>query len=299
MSAIGKNVNILNDYYAVSLLHFLIHSLRKIGKSVYRIIYDTPSMLKYDKADDKTRQTILSAGIFIRKDQLKKTAGNQYEFSTRQVGEDKNLHAGDCMFAERYIRKAAGSCYAKDRNTISTAYHIIDAAGGDTKMFIENYFAVFGFTGCTTETVLLPEECVTELEKVTAFDTNEKVDFIDFKVKGGVPGFVNIPKLHSGILKCGMEIYVAGHPLKSSLTVSANAVIESISEHSITAHADLFEYSSGSPVFLKATHELIGFVKGSNEKDFIPYMNTGYMQTNIVRSAESSGKRIILIKQTL
>lgn len=51
MSAIGKNVNILNDYYAVSLLHFLEHSLRKIGKSVYRIIYDTPSMLKYDKAN--------------------------------------------------------------------------------------------------------------------------------------------------------------------------------------------------------------------------------------------------------
>jgi len=92
-----------------------------------------------------------------------------------------------------------------------------------------------------------------------------------------------------------MAIYVAGYPMRSSLTISTNSIICEVHEHYIIAHVDVFEYSSGSPVFLVDNNELIGFIKGNNEKDFIPAGFRDYMKTNIIKPSESKGKKIILI----
>ncbi len=93
-----------------------------------------------------------------------------------------------------------------------------------------------------------------------------------------------------------MEIYVAGYPLRSSLTISGNAVINKKYKNHFTTYADLFEYSSGSPVFLKQNNQLIGFVKGSGENDFVETEDKEQQQTNVIESSKSNGKKILFIR---
>lgn len=296
MLAIGKKIN-TTDYLTFRVNALIQYLGDSINKGIYNIIYNYPSLLKYNRLTNPSiKQNILCAGIFIRKDQLQKLDTSNYVINTHLIGKDKNLLSTDFMYMERYIKKAAGSCFFKNEDTISSAYHIVDATGGDIQMFIENYCAVFGFINSSTETVFIPKEHVIELDSVIASATDENIDFIDFKIKGKIPSFIKIPSSFKGKLKSGMEIYVAGYPLKSSLTITVNATIQEVGEGYFTTYADLFEYSSGSPVFLMETNELIGFVKGSNERDFIQGQNSNFMQTNIIQSSESKGKKIILIK---
>ena len=63
-----------------------------------------------------------------------------------------------------------------------------------------------------------------------------------------------------------------------------------------TTYADLFEYSSGSPVFLKQNNQLIGFVKGSGENDFVETEDKEQQQTNVIESSKSNGKKILFIR---
>ena len=162
-------------------------------------------------------------------------------------------------------------------------------------MFIKNYVVLFGYTNSSEEVIIINENQLIELDSVVHANNNTNDDFIDFKIKQQLPSFVEIPKAYTGVLKPDMEIYIAGYPLRSSLTVSGNAVIDKKYEDYFTTHADLFEYSSGSPVFLKQNNQLIGFVKGSSEKDFIETENE-QNQTNIIASSKSEGKKILLIK---
>ncbi len=287
------------DYFAVSGAHLLESISQKMNEWVRYIIYDYPTSVKHSRlTDEKMKQHALCAGILVMNDQLLETEdGTHYRIQTYKVGRDKKLEPGDMLYHERYIRKAAGSCFVRNKQTITTAYHVVDAAGGGMDTFIQNYSVVFGLTADMNmnDYVLLPKENVVRLESVVASDTREDADYVDFKVKDELPAFVHIPEMYNGELEQGQEIYIAGYPLKSSLTVSLNASIYALHDRYFMTHADIFEYNSGSPVFLAQNNQLIGFVKGSNEKDFIPLGENGYMQTHIKPSAESKGKKIILL----
>jgi len=295
MLAIQNNSLLTN--YLLQEISKLIFSLPKIAqKFVYKIIYDYPTMLRHRHLTDlKLKKNTLSAGIFIRKDQLIKTGDNTYKLETHSIGKQKKLISTDYFFHERFLKHAAGSCFVKDKQTISTAYHIINATGLDVDLFIKNYVVLFGYTNSSEEVIIINENQLIELDSVVHANNNTNDDFIDFKIKQQLPSFVEIPKAYTGVLKPDMEIYIAGYPLRSSLTVSGNAVIDKKYEDYFTTHADLFEYSSGSPVFLKQNNQLIGFVKGSSEKDFIETENE-QNQTNIIASSKSEGKKILLIK---
>ena len=242
-------------------LHVVVQQLvllqKKLTDFIYKIIYDYPTMIRHRYlVDANQKKNVLSAGIFIRKDQLKKIDEHTYTIETHSIGKQKNLISTDYFYHERFLKHAAGTCFAKDTQTISTAYHIINATGLDVDLFIENYFVLFGYTNSSEEIVTIHSNQIIELDSVIYADNSTDDDFIDFKIKEELPSFVEIPKPYNGELKPDMEIYVAGYPLRSALTISSNAVIHKKYKKYFTTYADLFEYSSGSPVFLKQNNDV-------------------------------------------
>ncbi|MBK6276094.1 MAG: hypothetical protein IPF58_16025 [Saprospirales bacterium] len=252
-------------------------------------------MIRHRHLVDINQKECTKCCIFIRKDQLK-TDEHTYIIETHSIGKQKNLISSDYFYNERFLKHAAGTCFAKDYQTISTAYHIINATGLDVDLFIENYFVLFGYTNSSEEVVSIHANQIIELDSVIYSNNNLDADFIDFKIKKELPSFVEIPKAYNGELKPDMEIYVAGYPLRSSLTISGNAVINKKYKNHFTTYADLFEYSSGSPVFLKQNNQLIGFVKGSGENDFVETEDKEQQQTNVIESSKSNGKKILFIR---
>lgn len=296
MLAIQNKISFAN-YQLHAVVQLIILLFKKTNNFIYRIIYDYPTMIRHRHlVDINQKKNVLSAGIFIRKDQLKKTDEHTYIIETHSIGKQKNLISSDYFYNERFLKHAAGTCFAKDNQTISTAYHIINATGLDVDLFIENYFVLFGYTNSSEEVVSIHANQIIELDSVIYSNNNLDADFIDFKIKKELPSFVEIPKAYNGELKPDMEIYVAGYPLRSSLTISGNAVINKKYKNHFTTYADLFEYSSGSPVFLKQNNQLIGFVKGSGENDFVETEDKEQQQTNVIESSKSNGKKILFIR---
>ncbi len=296
MLTIKNDITFTNYLQNIIVLYFNLLT-KKISDSIYKIIYDYPTMIRHRHlVDDKQKKNVLSAGIFIRKDQLKKTDNHRYTIETHSIGKQKNLIRTDYFYHERFLKNAAGTCFVKDNQTISTAYHIINATGMDVDLFIKNYIVLFGYTNSCEEIISIHENQIIELESVIHSDNNTDADYIDFKIKMPLPSFVKIPKPFKGEIKPNMEIYIAGYPLRSALTISSNAIIHKKFKNYFTTYADLFEYSSGSPVFLKQNDQLVGFVKGSDEKDFVTTEGKEQKQTNVIASSESNGKKILFIK---
>lgn len=281
-----------------NVLYSINTVLKNAEEFLYKVIYDYPTMIRHRHlVDRKMKKNVLCAGIFIRKDQLTKINDHTYGIKTHSVGEQKNLIASDYFYNERFLKNAAGTCFVKDKKTISTAYHIINATGLSTDLFIKNYVALFGFTDSSEKDIYINKSQIVELESTANADKSLDADSIDFTIKNELPSFIEVPKLHHGAVKPEMEIYIAGYPLRTSLTISSKAIINKKQENYFTTHADLFEYSSGSPVFLAENNQLIGFVKGNGEKDFIETEDKVQHKTNVIASSESFGKKILLIKQ--
>ncbi|MFN8284116.1 MAG: serine protease [Chitinophagales bacterium] len=295
MLLFGNEYHKSSGYYLISIFNYFQQTISDFTDFLYKVIYSFPKLTKQNSVTDKTIQhQALCAGIFIKKDQLQLINDTTYSLQTQHLGKDKNLHVSDIFYNERYIKKAAGSCFVKSKNTVSTAYHVVDSVG-DIDIFIDNYVVVFGLTDTGDATIFLPKENAIELEKVIASDSSENYDFIDFKLKDTIPSFVKVPAQNETDLKVGDTIYIAGYPLKTALTISDKAVINTLHDTYFTTHADVFEYSSGSPVFLARNNALIGFVKGNKEQDLICNENLNCMQTNIIEPNASNEKKIILL----
>jgi len=191
-----KSSNISFIFTAIASGIRLIHNIKHYTpKSILKIIYDYPSLIKHNSlSNESVKENTLCSGIFIRKDAFKKIDKTRYSLQTNSLGKDKKLVEYDILFNERYIPKAAGSCFIRNKEIITSAYHIIDATGLSKELFAQHYYAVFGITDTTAEAVILPTENLIELAEVTSHHTHENMDFIDFKIKGNIPSFIKIPK---------------------------------------------------------------------------------------------------------
>ncbi len=86
---------------------------------------------------------------------------------------------------------------------------------------------------------------------------------LDRKVRGRQA--VRLSKQH---LCYDQPVYVIGHPAGLPLKVAPGAQIREISENWFAANLDIYNGSSGSPVFCADTHDVIGIVIHGDNRDF-------------------------------
>ncbi|UCH93507.1 MAG: trypsin-like peptidase domain-containing protein [Candidatus Aminicenantes bacterium] len=86
---------------------------------------------------------------------------------------------------------------------------------------------------------------------------------LDRKVEGHEPA-----KLSRNDIYQGLPVYVIGHPAGLPLKVAPGAHVCDISDSCFVADLDIYSGNSGSPVFCRQTHEVIGIVARGDNRDF-------------------------------
>ena len=69
-------------------------------------------------------------------------------------------------------------------------------------------------------------------------------------------------------ISCDHPVYVIGHPMGLPLKYAAGARVRGLEEALFAADLDIYMGNSGSPVFDKETHQVIGMVVRGYQKDF-------------------------------
>jgi V8-like Glu-specific endopeptidase len=69
-------------------------------------------------------------------------------------------------------------------------------------------------------------------------------------------------------ISCDQQVYILGHPCGLPLKYSAGAQVREASENLFSADLSVYCGNSGSPVFNKDTHEVIGIVIRGDNQDF-------------------------------
>jgi len=238
------------------------------------------------------------AGIIIDKFYLKEdnTNPNQYIINTSHLGKDKNICLGDSFYDKYYIKDAIATGFALDNETIITSYHVTNAIPGGIPSMLENYCIVFGIEEINSNPLIIPKMNVVYFNNEIASCNDSNYDYILLNIKNKLPKIVK-PPIISKNTNIANEVYMIGHPHNMSLHVSLNAKVNTTSHTFFMAYLDGLEHNSGSPVFDTNTNELVGFLTGSGEKDFIS--NGICNGTNIIKYNESIGKKVIYIHSIL
>lgn len=130
---------------------------------------------------------------------------------------------------------------------------------------------VFGFKmlGASTSMTWIPNEDIYKGIEIIgrAYNHSNRDDWalvkLDRKVKGHP-----LAKLSEKPLYLNQPVYILGHPCGLPLKYSAGAKVCGIDESFFSADLNVYCGNSGSPVFDKYTHEVIGLVVRGDNQDF-------------------------------
>lgn len=190
-----------------------------------------------------------------------------FKIRTKNYGKSFNLCANE-RFREQPI--AAGRLctgFLVKNDTIATAAHCAKESN------LQNLRFVFGFKiesqNSSTTAPPIPHENIYEGIKVIerVYDRTSAADWSLVKLDRSVAGHPIVTLCREKI-SLNQPVYILGHPVGLPLKYSAEAWVRDISNASFAADLNVYCGSSGSPVFRRDTHEVIGIVIRGDNRDF-------------------------------
>ncbi|WP_170134759.1 trypsin-like serine peptidase [Marinirhabdus gelatinilytica] len=205
--------------------------------------------------------TAKSVGMIVEKKQLKKVSKNYYQLNTTRTLANTYNVCPETAFKEQPIA-GVGTAFVIGDNQFITAKHVFEK---DPK----KYAIVFGYkvlNKINTVENIIAERDIYFVEKITK--SSNQLDICEFTTNKqfyGIP--LSIEKQKQA--KFNTSVYMIGHPLglPKKLTLKASINKADHPQYFLTT-LDSFAGNSGSPVFDKTTHKVIG-VMVSGELDFI------------------------------
>jgi hypothetical protein len=211
----------------------------------------------------------------------------EYElFSPVDLQEKKGV-CSDVKFARDY---AIGSCtgFLIAPNKLMTARHCIEQED------CSSAYWVFGMTSDKDSYAKKDVYRCNKIQEVKHYKPWEKrPDVVIVELERAVEGRTPFSIFAQSSVTKSDKLYSISSPSGLSLKLSHNGKIKRVSKRYVRASLDLFKGSSGAPVFIEHTHQLIGIVV-QGEQDF--YYNR-YRRCFELKKSTSRGEKVLLLNR--
>lgn len=181
--------------------------------------------------------------------------------------EEYNLCACERFTNQPSVLGKMCTCFLVEEDVVATAGHFLNQGK------VEDFRIVFGFKmeNGSTPVTRVPKTNVYKGVKLFGKSHGREGNApdwgllkLDRKVKGQ-----EIVKLSKDNIYCDQPVYTIGHPAGLPVKFATGASVhESRNDFFFRADLDIFMGNSGSPVFDRDTHEVIGLVAHGYTKDF-------------------------------
>ena len=222
--------------------------------------------LKDIPANEPIKKNALSVAAICMEEDLIDRDSQYSTLKYKNFGETFNL----CRCEPFYHQPAAAghlfSGFLVKEDVIATAGHCVDEKNATGTRI------VFGFQmiDSTAAVTRVPNEDIYKGVKIIGRYHNRMGNGSDWallqldrKVKGR-----QVVKLPAVEISTHQPVYVIGHPCGLPLKYAAGAEVRKIKAAYFVADLDIYAGSSGSPIFDKKTHEIIGMVVRGYHRDF-------------------------------
>lgn len=178
--------------------------------------------------------------------------GNHWHLRTMSYRKKEKLCKGELF--DRQPVAAICTAFLIGPNVMATAKHCYNGRKLDDTRF------VFGFDGDGTfKTKFRPDDVYRGVGKTAGV-----VDQVTIKLSRKVLGRHPLT-IDRNIISEGDELYVIGHPAGLPLKYADGAYAHSVADPKFMANLDVLGGNSGSPVFLRSSHAVVGMLINGKE----------------------------------
>lgn len=219
----------------------------------------------YDIVDERFRMNAGCVAAIINKDSLIDEKGFSI-FKVKNYGKTFNLCHYELFYDQPVTAGRLSTGFLVEENIIATAGHLANESN------VKDLRIVFGYKmhDPSTPAIRFSNESIYKGVKIIervyhsmGRGTDWALVKLDRKVEGQV-----VSKLSRQDIIRNQPVYVIGHPMGLPLKIAPGAFVCDVRETSFVADLDVFMGNPGSPVFDRNTHEVIGVVVRSDDRDF-------------------------------
>lgn len=251
--------------------------------------YDSRVEVRTLNPDIKWQRTILkknkSVAIIVEKEKLSLINEQFYQIDISTSLENFYNLCGNVPFKNQPV-VGVGTAFISGSNQMTTAKHVFQRN-------LEHYVIVFGFEllnkNGIVEAIVHKKNVYTPISKVYNNDYYDVTTVaLDRELNRPVLTWEN-----SKLLDDRTEVYMIGHPSGIPKKIALNAgILDNSNSHYFYTTLDSFQGNSGSPVFNRQTHNVIGILV-SGELDY--KFNGSCNEINVCKLPYCEGEKVVRI----
>jgi len=220
----------------------------------------------FEITDDNIKENADRVAAICMKKDLNLTGDGAYFLRTKNYGKAFNLCQSEPFYHQDIAAGRMSTGFLVGSDTIATAGHCIE------EEFLNDYRFIFSYKlidSSSQETPIPAGEIYKGVEIIERI-CRHKGDCSDWalvKLDRRVSGKDGVTLSGNGIT-AGQPVYIIGYPVGLPLKYSPGASVRDISDAYFSADLNVYNGSSGSPVFDCETHKVVGIVVRGDSKDF-------------------------------
>lgn len=233
-----------------------------------QVIYGEDDRLDLYQLDTARWRELASAtALLVERTQLRPLTGEKlaYQLVTAKLGEQWNLCPGEKFWQQPTAGNCSGFLVSEDV-LVSTAHCFLDTGACETTAVVFDY----SYHSHAADPTRLSHDsvyyCKEVLERV--YEIGRGLDFAVIRLDRAVQGRKTLSLLTQGRVAENEAVAVIGHPLGLPTKLSQGTIRSARDRDYFVINADLWEGSSGSPVFDVRTGVVTGLV-ARGEQDFV------------------------------
>jgi V8-like Glu-specific endopeptidase len=220
----------------------------------------------FDIDDEQLIKSAKSVAAVCTKDNLLAANNGFFTLRVKNFGDTFNLHENEPFHRQPVVSGRICTGFLVKEDVIATAAHFADQKN------VTDLRIVFGYImlDLYTPVIQIPYEKVYKGIKIIERRHNRTGNQSDWAlVKLDRPVMDQaIASLSSKVISCQQPVYILGHPCGLPLKYAPGAKVGDLREAYFGADLDVYSGNSGSPVFNRDTHEVIGMVVRGDKRDF-------------------------------
>jgi V8-like Glu-specific endopeptidase len=258
----------LNDVFShidtPQLVKLLLLKVQELNKE--RGIWGDDSRMDfYQIKNEKIKSNATSVAAICRKEVLAPTNNGSSLLKVKNYGSAFNLNRSEPFRRQPISSGLMRTGFLVDEDIIATAGHCTEGQDVTDLRFL------FGFKMKDSDTPItqVADENIYKGTEIVrkVYDRSSGADWAIVKLDRKVVG-QSIVILSKKDISINQSVYMLGYPCGLPLKYTSNAQVRDINESFFSADLNVYCSNSGSPVFNKETHEVIGIVVRGDNQDF-------------------------------